>query len=351
MSSPRELPEPTNVLIVKPSSLGDVISAIPVLRGLRRSFPSCRVSWMVTPGCRDVLEGQGLDEIIPFDRKRFGRIGRSVSATGEFVRFCQALRGRRFDWVLDLQGLFRSGFLSFISGAAVRAGFSSARELAGVFYTHRFTVSSRHTIDRNIELARFLGIDARAEDLRLEIPAAWADYASQAMAQHGLTRRGFAVFSPGTRWANKAYPVRHWRRLIGLLGERLGVVLIGAPNDRALCGQVAQGLSGVADLSGQTSVGQVAALMAQAAVVVCSDSSANFIAPAVGTPFVTLLGPTRPERTGPYGELGKALAANVPCLGCLRRSCPHATCMQMIEPERVLAAMQRVMGDRTLKAV
>jgi ADP-heptose:LPS heptosyltransferase len=91
--------------------------------------------------------------------------------------------------------------------------------------------------------------------------------------------------------------------------------------------------------------------MAQAAAVVCSDSSANFIAPSVGTPFVTLLGPTRPERTGPYGELGKALAANVPCLGCLRRSCPHATCMQMIEPERVLAAMDRVMGDRTLKAV
>ena len=93
------------------------------------------------------------------------------------------------------------------------------------------------------------------------------------------------------------------------------------------------------------------ALIAAAAAVVCCDSATNLIAPAVGTPFVTLLGPTRPDRTGPYGPLGESLVADVPCRGCLRRDCSHITCMQLIDPEQVARATRKATTKRSASVV
>ena len=94
----------------------------------------------------------------------------------------------------------------------------------------------------------------------------------------------------------------------------------------------------IVNLAGRTSLPELVATIAEAKALVCCDSASSLIAPAVGTPFVTLTGPTRPERTGPYGPLGQAVFADIPCIGCLRRSCPHASCMQLIDPARVAGA-------------
>jgi len=332
-------PPPRKVLILKPSSLGDVIGGMPVLRGLRRTFPRAHIAWLVTPACAGILDGQrDLDEVIPFDRKRFGRIARDPEATGEFMRFCRELRRRQFDWVIDLQGLFRSGYLSFAADAPTRAGFADARELAWVFYTHRIRVTAPHTVDRNIQLARALGVDARGEDLRLTVTRQGRSSAESFLAEREIQPRRYVVVAPGTRRENKLYPARHWREVIAKLAAELPVVVIGSAGERALCAEVADGLANAFSLAGRTSLPELVALIALAGTVICCDSAASFIAPAVGTPFVTLMGPTRPERTGPYGRGGKAVLADIPCLGCLKRRCRHATCMQWIRPADVAAA-------------
>jgi len=342
------LAQPRRVLIIKPSSLGDVVSALPVLRGLRRTFPQARVAWLVTPACAGILTGQeGLDEIIPFDRRRFGAIGRSARVSREFVHFCRDLRRRRFELVLDLQGLFRSGFLAWTTGSAVRAGFARARELARVFYTHPVAVGASHTIDRNIELARALGIDARPEDMVLSVPAEARAAVESMLSAAGIRLGSYFLVVPGTRWRNKLYPVRHWRAVVAALSAEAAVVVVGAPGEERLCQAVAAGREeGVLNLAGRTDLPALAALIAAAGCVVCCDSAANFIAPAVGTPFVTLMGPTRPERTGPYGPLGRALRAELACIGCLRRRCGHAACMQLIRPTDVVAAAREAFTGR-----
>lgn len=338
------LPAPHRVLIIKPSSLGDVVSAITLPAGLKRTFPHVHVSWLVVPSCADILRGQPkIDELIIFDRKRFGRIGRSVSATGGFWRFCRELRQKKFDWVIDLQGLFRSGFLSRVSGAEVRAGFSHARELAGLFYTHHATVEPMHVVEENLHLAWDLGVDARTEDFRLSILPEAAAAADALLAEKGLKPKGFIVAVPGARWPNKMYPVEHWRTLLGLLDRP--VALVGAPGEEELCGQVAEGLSNVANLAGRTSLPQLAAVISRASAVICGDSAANFIAPAVGTPNLELIGPTDPLRTGPF-RTGKAVVAELPCQGCLRRRCLHkpARCMAAIQPQRVAEALGKLLS-------
>ena len=125
---------PRRILIIKPSAIGDIVHALPVLSLVRRKWPAARISWLVTPVCSGLLDGHPLlDEGILFDRKRWGGMWRRPRLAGEWRRFTRELRAREFDLVLDLQGLFRSGWLSWKTGARVRVGFANARELAPLF--------------------------------------------------------------------------------------------------------------------------------------------------------------------------------------------------------------------------
>jgi len=337
-ASPADTPD--RVLIVKPSALGDVVTAMPVLRGLRRAFGrDLHVSWLINTNCADLIaHDSDLDECILFERKRLGRAWRSAGAARELMKLLKALKRGRYDWVIDLQGLLRSSLLARATRAPVRAGFADAREGGARFYTHRCPApADMHTVDRNIALARELGIDAGSDDMTLQVAPAARQFAADFRDARALSD-GFVICVPPTRWKTKLYPVRHWRKVVSGLASRLPVVLIGGPGDRDLCAAVADGAGpGVINAAGRTDVAQMVALIAACSGVICSDSAAKFIAPAVGVDVVTLIGPTRVERTGPY-LLGRAVVADVPCQGCLERQCPHITCMESIDPETVIAA-------------
>ena len=347
---------PRRVLIVKPSSLGDVVTAMPVLRGLRRTFGDIHVAWLITDTCRPLIEhDRDVDECVLFERRRLGRAWRSPAAAWRLRALWKRLRRGRYDWVLDLQGLLRSALLSFATRARVRAGFADAREGATLFYTHRASAPEElHTVDRNIALARELGIDARGEDMTLRISEAAGQFARDTVARHDLSD-GFVICVPPTRWPTKLYPVRHWRTVVAALVEHTPVVLLGGPGDVQRCRAVADGLGpAVHDLSGKTDVAQMMGLIAASSGVVCSDSAAKFIAPAVGVGVVTLIGPTRRERTGPYvtppdtsaagpAPFTRTVVADAPCQGCLRKRCPHITCMALIDPADVISAAEAML--------
>lgn len=340
-----DLAPPRRVLILKPSSLGDVVTATPILRGLRRAFPDAHISWLLSTSCLPLLkDDDDLDEAVPFDRKRLGRCWRSPGAARDLLRFLRGLRKGQYDWVIDLQGLLRSGLFSAFTRAPVRAGFADAREAGWLFYTHRLQPTRRHTIDRNLELAKLLGIPAAAKDMTLKVGQEARAEAKQIAQHHGLPERGFLLCVPPTRWATKLYPVRHWRQVVRTLASRLPVALLGAPGDEQLCQAVAEGTSAV-NLAGKTNLPQMVALIAAGAGVVGSDSAAAFIAPAVGTRSLTIIGPTRLERTGPYAPTSSAVVADVPCQGCLRKRCRHVTCMETIGPAAVLAAAEKMIGN------
>src|SRR5687768_4987338 len=136
---PIHLPAPPrNVLIIKPSAIGDVVHGLPVLNLLRRRWPEAKVSWLVTPACAGILDGHPmLHEVIHFDRKAYAKVWRSWRTFKALRAFACGLRDRHFDLAIDLQGLLRSGWLAGKTRAPVRIGLSDAREGAGLFYTHR----------------------------------------------------------------------------------------------------------------------------------------------------------------------------------------------------------------------
>jgi len=186
------------LLIVKPSSPGDIIHALPVARHLRAAMPNAHIAWLVATNFVNLLEREdSIDEIIPFDRKRYGRFGRSLSASGAFLGFLKQLRARRFDTVLDLQGLFRSGLFTFATGAQRRVGFTDAREMAGLFYNARIDVPDAeiHAVERNLLFLNALGIDSRGAKARSLEPAGAESSDAEAPIDNQDVREGDASTS------------------------------------------------------------------------------------------------------------------------------------------------------------
>lgn len=334
------------ILIIKPSSFGDVIHALPILDGLRRRYPDARISWLVSTACAGLLHAHPqLDEAIPFDRKRYGRIGRSLSITLEFLRFTRELRARRFDLVIDLQGLFRSGFLAWASGAKVRVGLSDAREFSWIFHTHCVHVPAgdMHAVDRYWLVAGLLGFADRPVHFELAQDSEAKAAIRSMLAEGGLADgQGYALLVPGTRWETKLWPAEFFAEAARMIRDQHGlpVVLAGAPDEVEIAGRVASlAGNGVINLAGRTSVAQMIALVAGASVAIMNDTGPMHLAAALGRPLVTVFGPTSPVKTGPYRRMAGVCRLDLACSPCyLKRlaECPHGhRCMKELSPATV----------------
>lgn len=335
------------ILIIKPSSFGDVIHAMPVLHGLRNRFPRAQISWLVANSCADLLEGHpDLDEVIRFDRRRYGRIGRSLGPTVEFNHFLKELRSRRFDLVLDLQGLFRSGFMTLVTGARVRLGFANAREFASLFYTRRIAVRDpeMHAVDRNYLFAQALGFGGLPVVFNLPVQAEAVRSVAELLAKRGPSAgRPYAVMGPGTRWETKRWPAARFAEVARRIRSEfdMTVVLIGTEDEIEVARRVEQAAGeGVINLAGQTKLPEVIALVAGAALAVMHDSGPMHLATALGRPMVAIYGPTSPRRTGPYRRPDSVARLDLPCSPCyLKRvaDCPHGhRCMRELSADVIM---------------
>ncbi|MGQ9651510.1 MAG: lipopolysaccharide heptosyltransferase II [Phycisphaerae bacterium] len=332
------------ILIIKPSSFGDVIHAMPVLHGLRTRFPHARISWLVANSCAGLLEGHpDLDEVIRFDRKRYGRIGRGLAPTIEFVRFLGELGSRSFDLVLDLQGLFRSAFLAVATGARVTLGFANAREFAPLFYSRRITVPDpeMHAVDRNYLFARVLGFADLPVSFNMPVRPEAAEAVATLLADHGIGRRcAYALMGPGTRWETKRWPPDGFAEVARRVRAEWGlpVVLIGMADEVDVAQHVEQAAGeGIVNLAGRTKLPELIALVAGAAICVMHDSGPMHLATALGRPMVAIYGPTSPKRTGPYHRPEAIARLDLPCSPCyIKRvaDCPYDhRCMRKLSPD------------------
>jgi heptosyltransferase-1 len=340
------------VLIIKPSSPGDIIHALPVLHGLRRRYPDAHIAWLVAASFADLIAADpALNEVIPFDRRRFGWLGRDMAITVEFASFVQTLRERRFDLVIDLQGLFRSGFIALASGARTRIGFANAREMGRLFYTHHVRIldEDMHAAERNYLVAPLLDFTDEPMDFSVAITPADRQAADQLRKQAGLVaRERYAVLVPATRWETKCWAAERFGELARRLSEQCGLrsVLIGGASDEAAGARAAETSGGAAvNLCGRTTLRQLAALIETAGVVVTADSTPMHLAAALGRPLAALFGPTNPARTGPYGRGADVLRLGLECSPCyLKRlkECPYDhACMRDLSVEAVLEAVRQ----------
>jgi len=348
---PLDEQEFSNILIIKPSSLGDVVRCLCILHGLRRRYRAARISWLVRPDYAALLKNHPqLDETICFDRRRYGKIARNLSVAGEFLGFITHLRKERFDLVLDLQGLFRSGFFSFCTAAPVRVGFAGAREFAPCFYTHRIAIPEpEHVVDSYWRFAEKLGFGDLEKDFTFPIDTAAAQTAQNLLSRAHITanRPCAALLIGGTEQA-KHWPPSQFAALAQALKKRyhIGTVLLGAgtAEQKAARQIVARADTEIIDLVGQTDLLAAAAIIKNAGIVVGNDSGLLHIAAALSVPLVGLYGPTDPAIVGPYGQSDGVVQAGVQQRQKKRYSREPGHQMENIALEDVLETITRKLG-------
>ena len=311
---------PQRILIIKPSAIGDIVHSLPVLNLIRRKWPEAQVSWLVSSACAGLLEGHPqIDEVIVFDRRRFGKGWRKLSAATGLFGFTRALRRRQFDLVIDLQGLFRSGWLAAKTRAKVRVGPAEARELGWIFYTHRIPTGfpEGQAVDRYLKIAEAIGLGRSPVEFKFPTNDDDRHFVANLLPA-GIR---YAVFLPGTNWETKRWPTEHFAACVGPLRERFGLetVIAGGAGDAPLAAQI----PGARDLTGKTNLRQLVALLERADLVIANDTGPMHIAAALGRPMVSIYGPTSPDRTGPYGRLDTVVQLDVECSPCFGRHCSH----------------------------
>lgn len=342
-----------NILIVKLSAIGDVVLSLPFLAAMRRSYPRARISWVVEEAAAEVLIGHPLlDRVIVWRRQswiRTMKTGRIPSATRVMLMDLRALRQDRYDLVVDLQGLAKSGLVALLSGGRRRVGFDRNRELSHWFVNDRLPPYDldRHALLRYLDVAAYLGASIREVDFHLPMDQSAAVTANNLLAADG---RAVVVINPGAKWPSKLWPLNYWQELVEMLAARpdLHIVLTGSPDEQAINWQIAKDRANILDLTGRTSLRVLGEIFRQAKMIVCPDTGPMHLGAAVGTPVVALFGPTAPWRTGPFGPDHVVIRTNMICSPCYWKKCPEPKCMTFIEPRSVVRAIDQVLSKHAV---
>jgi heptosyltransferase I len=364
----------SKILLIKLSAVGDVVHTLPVLNKLRRRYPSAQIDWLVTPAIGELLQHHpALHNVIDFMRDTSAPPW-AWPALKSYAQLAAKLRPIGYDMVIDLHGQSRTAFLALAAGAPVRIGFDKerpnvwassrkvtdsfrkhawqgAREGAWLFYTHHIPLPTLdvHVIDHYLSVGNLLGFDASPADFSFRIPQAAHDRVDALLHQHGVANKQFAVIAPRGNWETKRWPDEKSADLARHFLERgYAVVVVGAPRERQVGANIARLAPGLVDLTGETSISELAALIARAAICIAHDSGPMHLAVALGRPVVGLFGPSDTVWAGPYHRENAVVRAGLPCSPCyLRRldRCPNGhACMNDLPTQAVIERAESVLG-------
>lgn len=318
------------ILIIKPSSLGDVVQTLPVLRLLRRHWPEAHIAWCLAEGLIPLLENDpDVNEVIPFQRKGWNSLG----GLTQWRRTMGRLRAQKFDLVLDLQSLLRSGLIAWLARGAMTAGLDLRREGASLFYDIAVPrpADRPHAVDWYLTVLKELGIPT--EDCPEVIPPR-PDIQKRLRRIRKGSDRPLIALVPGARWNNKRWPTGHFAALTKLVdptGKKCDFAILGALEDHRLAGEiVAAADRPILDLTGQTSLKEMIEWLRMSSLAITNDTGPMHIASALGKPLVGLFGPTDHRQTGPWGARSESLRIDLPCAPCMKSRCRWSSEMQCL---------------------
>jgi lipopolysaccharide heptosyltransferase I len=297
-----------NILIIKPSSLGDIVLALPALTALRKSFRDVKISWLIRPEFTGLLDKHPhLNDVIIFDRELLGKAWFHPHAFKSLLSLIRRLRQRKFDAVVDLQGLFRTASLAWLSGCKKRFGMANTKELAHFFYTHRVGQDRdcTHLVDYYLKIIQTItSAKTPAQFVFPNVPEA-VDSITRLLADNDIEPDNYAVFVPGSAHRDKCWPIQRFAVLADEISSQfdLSIVAVGGESERDAVENL-KGLANVpiANLAGRTSLSELTALLKAARLVISNDTGPGHIAAALGVPLVMIFGRSNPTRVAPYAR-------------------------------------------------
>lgn len=329
------------VLLVKTSSLGDVIHSLPALTDAQRAIPGIRFDWVVEEGFAEIPSWHpAVGQVIPVAIRRWRKHPLQTLRSGEWQRFKSRLAVERYDLVIDAQGLLKSAWLTrYVKAPVAGLDRHSAREpLAARFYDRTFAVPrEQHALERVRQLF--------AQALGYELPAGLGDYGLDRNRLPIPSDEPYLLFLHGTTWASKHWPEPYWRELAERMSAQGWAIRLpwGNADEQARAERIAAGLATVRVLP-KLNLAGVAGVIAGARACVAVDTGLGHLAAALDVPTVSLYGPTLPGRVGAYGRDQVHLCASGPDAGKGDR---HKPCFDDLRAERVVAALEALLRSET----
>ena len=341
------------ILILKPSSLGDVVHALPVLRLLKLHLPDSEIFWWLESSLVPLLaDDPDLSGIFSFRRKSWS----TLSDWMELLECVRDMRQERFDLAIDLQGLARSGLFTWLANAETSIGLDNpregAREGARLYYdvlTPRCAPGT-HAVDRYLAVLPQLGVPVHDQFQWLpERP----EIAAQVHEKWKPDSARWIVLLPGARWNNKRWPMENFAGVVQILSKSepdVKFAILGSKADGVLGKFIsAANPERCLDLTGQTSLLEMTEWLRLSELVITNDTGPMHIAAALRKPIVALFGPTDPSATGPYGQQKQVLRSKgLPCIPCMKSECGYQeplACLRAITPAAVCERARKTLNQ------
>lgn len=337
------------ILIVRLSAIGDVIHSTPVLHSLRRKFPDAHIAWAVEDKASAIIINNPLiDEVFVFPKQRWKKRGFNIKNLSEYFSVIKKIRERNFDIAIDLQELFKSGIITFLSGAKRRIAHAGTREAAEIFVNEKLPAHdnfdpNKLITERYLESAAYLG--APTDEIKFSLPPVNLETKNRIdkLLENINPDKEIIIFSPATIWHSKHWLEEYWTELLDSLAPDYNIIFTGTQNDNELIEKITSKAktSDYISLAGKTDLFELIELFNRAKYIVAPDTGPAHIANATQNPgIVMLFGSTGFKRTPPIGEKHIALSTELSCQPCFKRKCPRTQnkmqCMKELTPDKVL---------------
>jgi 3-deoxy-D-manno-octulosonic-acid transferase/heptosyltransferase-1 len=345
------------ILIVKMSSIGDVVHALPFLAVIKKTFPGAPVDWLVEESASAIVKGHpDIERVLVFKRSSWNRMWKLSSEMVNHAKavfsFFRELRKFRYDLIVDLQGLLKSGFMTGMAKGGRKVGMSGGREGSWLFLNEKPVPVDydEHAIDRYLRVAAYLGCETGGWKAPIPVGDSDKKPVDDWLSQSRDGDMPLVAVNPMARWETKLWKPESFAELADRIQRSLScrVVFTGGREDRSVIEDIISRMHTKADnLAGRWGLRESAYLYAKCTMLVSTDTGPMHMAAAMGCPVVALFGPTDRKRTGPYGKTHVVIGADLSCSPCFRKQCDEPVCMTDISVDRVFEAVQTIFKKRS----
>lgn len=302
-----------NILIIKPSALGDIAHTLCILPTIKQNCPDARITWLVREEFAPLIANHpDIDDLIIFRRKLIGKFWKSVSAFKGLINLFKVLKNSKFDLVFDFQGLFRTAFFARVTGCKKRFGFADAREFAPWFYKPAVKSDGLvHVVDCCNKLLSQAGFELADYNPSLKVEDDARLYVDKLLKEADLEKGKYAVIIPGSAHASKCWPAEKFAKLSEFIVKEAGlkIATVGTAGES----EIVERISGTTDtkiinFAGKTNIPQLVALINNAKLVISNDTGPGYIAVVLKRPTVLVFGPVNAARLAPYNDFDCVVA-------------------------------------------
>ena len=353
-----------NILVVKLSSIGDVIMTTPILKHIKNKYPNAKISFLVETESYKVIENNPyIDEIIIIERTKWSKmfLRHPFKVIKEFISKIKYIKSKNFDISIDVQGLFRSVIFSFLSGIKLRVGRGRWFLMLHKYIPMYIKNGIQHAIENYFDVIKLLDIHVNDDDdkstfINIDDSVLTKVHKYLENEQFYFTKQNdistdskLIVISPYTRWITKNIPLEKLVSIINYINNKYNayIIITGTKSDSMNYNELIKHINDVSRIKGifgTLNLIEIAGIIKLSHLVICGDSAPMHITNALNKPAIALFGPTDPLRTGPYKNINAEVLQNDnPCVPCLKRKCKFKRqyCMLDMDNSIIFDAIDR----------